>query len=174
MKSGLKRQFETKLFAVIIQWNRKIVKLTSLSSMIALTHWDRDKMDNIFQTTFSNPFSWMKIFEILIQFDWRLFLMVQLTIKYSIGSDNGLVPIRRQAITWTNDGLGWWRIHASLSLNELKAVVQTSMSCFVTILPFQCMKLSKSRSLIPSVIFLYKNAVCYGWFSVFTGWRIDQ
>ena len=29
---------------------------------------------------------------------------------YSIGSDNGLAPIRRQAIIWTNDGLCWWRL----------------------------------------------------------------
>ena len=32
--------------------------------------------------------------------------------------DNGLVPNRRQAIIWTND-LIYWRIYASLSLNEL-------------------------------------------------------
>ena len=30
-----------------------------------------------------------------------------------MGSDNGLAPIRRQAITWTNDDLGWY---ASLGL----------------------------------------------------------
>ena len=35
------------------------------------------------------------------------------------GSDNGLAPARRQAIIWTNDGLGWWRIYASLDLNVL-------------------------------------------------------
>ena len=29
------------------------------------------------------------------------------------------MPIRRQAIIWTNDGLDWWRIYASLHLNEL-------------------------------------------------------
>ena len=40
--------------------------------------------------------------------------------QYSnIGSDNGLVPTRWQAIIWTKDGLGWWRIYASLGLNEL-------------------------------------------------------
>ena len=39
--------------------------------------------------------------------------------QYSIiGSDNGLAPIRRQAIVWTNDGLVWWHIYASLVLNE--------------------------------------------------------
>ena len=37
----------------------------------------------------------------------------------SIGSDNGLVPDIRQAIIWTNDALGFWRIYASHDLNEL-------------------------------------------------------
>ena len=37
----------------------------------------------------------------------------------SIGSNSGLVPNSRQAITWTNDVLGYWRIHASLGLIEL-------------------------------------------------------
>ena len=33
--------------------------------------------------------------------------------------DNGFVPYMWQAIIWTNDGLGWWHIYASLVLNEL-------------------------------------------------------
>ena len=33
--------------------------------------------------------------------------------------DNGLAPIRQQAIIWTNDGPVGWCIYASLSLNEL-------------------------------------------------------
>ena len=36
-----------------------------------------------------------------------------------IGSDNGLAPNRRQAIIWTNGGLVYWRIYASLVLNVL-------------------------------------------------------
>ena len=35
---------------------------------IALTHWGRDKMAAIFQTTFSNAFSSMKIYEFLLKF----------------------------------------------------------------------------------------------------------
>ena len=31
-------------------------------SPLRLTHWGRDKMDALSQTTFSNAFSWMKIF----------------------------------------------------------------------------------------------------------------
>ena len=37
----------------------------------------------------------------------------------SIVSDNGLAPTRRQSIIWTNDGLVYWRIYASLGLNDL-------------------------------------------------------
>ena len=37
----------------------------------------------------------------------------------SIGLDNGLAENRQQAIIWTNDGLIYWHIYASLSLNEL-------------------------------------------------------
>ena len=45
-----------------------------------LTHWGRDKMAVIFQTTFSNGFSWMKMYEFRLTFHWSLFLRVQLTI----------------------------------------------------------------------------------------------
>ena len=42
-----------------------------------LTHWGRDKMDGISQTTFSSAFSWMKMFEFQLKFQWHLFLRVQ-------------------------------------------------------------------------------------------------
>ena len=47
---------------------------------IQLTHWGRDKMDVISQTTFSNAFSWMKMYYFQLKFHWSLFLWVQLTI----------------------------------------------------------------------------------------------
>ena len=37
----------------------------------------------------------------------------------SIGSDNGLAPNRRQTINWTNVGMLYRRIYASLGPNEL-------------------------------------------------------
>ena len=37
----------------------------------------------------------------------------------SIVLDNGLASTKRQPIIWTNDGLGYQRIYASLGLNEL-------------------------------------------------------
>ena len=45
-----------------------------------LTHWGWDKMAAIFQTTFSNRFSGMKMYEFRLTFHWSLFLEVQLTI----------------------------------------------------------------------------------------------
>ena len=46
-----------------------------------LTHWGWDKMDAISLTTFSNEFSWMKMYEYRLKFHWSLFLRVQLTIS---------------------------------------------------------------------------------------------
>ena len=37
----------------------------------------------------------------------------------SVGSDNGLVTIKQQAIIWASDGLAYRCIYASLSLNDL-------------------------------------------------------
>ena len=45
-----------------------------------LTHWGRNKMDAISQTTLSKAFLWMKMLEFWWKFHWRLFLRVQLTI----------------------------------------------------------------------------------------------
>ena len=68
-----------------------------------LTHWGRDKMAAISQTTVLNAFSWMKMIEFWLKFHLSFFLRVQLTIIQHF-SDNGLAPVRRQAIIWTNDG----------------------------------------------------------------------
>ena len=43
---------------------------------MTLTHWGRDQIDAIFQTTFSNAFSWMKMCEFRLRFHWSLFLRV--------------------------------------------------------------------------------------------------
>ena len=45
-----------------------------------LTHWGRDKIDAIMQTTLSSAFSWMKMHEFRLRFHWNLFLRVQSTI----------------------------------------------------------------------------------------------
>ena len=43
----------------------------------------------------------------------------------SIGSDNGLWLVQRQAIIWSNVGMLYWRIYASLGLNELISLVKS-------------------------------------------------
>ena len=85
----------------------------------ALTHRDRDKIAAIFQTTFPNAFSWMKLCEFWLRFHWSLFLRVQLTIfrhwfKWLLGAGQATSHYLDQ----------WWldyrRIYASPGLNELK------------------------------------------------------
>ena len=59
---------------------------------LSLTHWGRDKttaicndvshwLGAIPQTTFSNAFSWMTMFEFRLRFHWNLFLRFELTIS---------------------------------------------------------------------------------------------
>ena len=84
-----------------------------------LTHWGRDKMAAIFQTPFSNAFSWMEIYEFRLRFHLSLFLGAQLTIiqywfRYWLGA--GQAPSHSLNHWW----LVCWRIYTSLPLNELK------------------------------------------------------
>ena len=89
-----------------------------------LIHWGRDKMAAISQTTYSNAYPWMKI----VNFEKNKKQNNNTEIcslgsnwQYgSIGSYNGLAPNRRQAIIWTNVSMLYWRINASLGLNELR------------------------------------------------------
>ena len=46
----------------------------------ALTHWGWDKMGAIFQMTFLNAFSWMKMYGFHWWYHWNLFLRSELTI----------------------------------------------------------------------------------------------
>ena len=60
-------------------------------------------MAAIFQMTFSNAFSWMKMYEFPLRF--TEFYSSGFDEQYSsIVSDNGLAPFRRQAIIWNDDG----------------------------------------------------------------------
>ena len=38
--------------------------------LVILTHWGRDKMGTVFNTTLSNAFSWMKIYQFRLWFHW--------------------------------------------------------------------------------------------------------
>ena len=85
----------------------------------SLTHWGRKRMAAISQRTFSNAFSWMKIYEFQSKFHWSLFSRVQLTIfqhwfRQWLGTDQATTHYLNQ----------WWldyrRMYASLGLNELR------------------------------------------------------
>ena len=83
-----------------------------------LTYWGRDKIVAISQTTFSNPSSWMKMCEFRLRFHWSVLLLIELTIfphcfRYCLGTDQAKNHYLYQ---WW---LVYWRIHASLGLNEL-------------------------------------------------------
>ena len=86
---------------------------------IQLTHWGRDQMAAVSQTMFSKAFSWMKVYEFLFQLPWNVFLRFQLTIfqhwfRYWLGAVQATSHYLNQ---WW---LVYWRIYASLGLNELK------------------------------------------------------
>ena len=48
--------------AGILQSTPPVSELQHRNWHLNLTHWGRDKMDGIFQMTFSNGFSWMKMY----------------------------------------------------------------------------------------------------------------
>ena len=58
------------LFRTYHTWHTEYVHLSHIKE---LTHWGRDKMTAISQTTFSSAFSWTKIFEFRLRFHWSLF-----------------------------------------------------------------------------------------------------
>ena len=83
-----------------------------------VTHWGRDKMATIFQTTFSNAFSWMKMFKFRLRFHWSLFPRVQLTIfqhrlRWWIGA------VQATSHYLNHRWLVYRRVYASFGLNEL-------------------------------------------------------
>ena len=89
-----------------------------IKDVLLLTHWGRDTMDTISQMTFTNAFSWMKMFEFRFKFHRSLFLRVQLTIfqhwfRKWIGIDQATSHYLKQ---WCLD---YWRIYASLGLSDV-------------------------------------------------------
>ena len=100
-----------------------------ISSNLYLTHWGRDKMAAISQTIISKAFSWMKMFEFWLRFHWIMFQRVQLTIfqhwfGWWLGAGQATSHYLNQ---WC---LVYWRIYASLGLNELREVCNAMQCCF--------------------------------------------
>ena len=87
-----------------------------------VTDWGRDKMDAISQTSFSNAFSWMKMLEFRLRNHWNLFVRFEVTIsqhwlRWWLGADQATSHYLSQ---WW---VVYWRIYASLGLNELTPLV---------------------------------------------------
>ena len=58
--------------------------ITRSYGWLQLTHWGRDEMNNISQTTFSNLFSSMKMFEFRLKFHWSLFPRVHFFVVHTL------------------------------------------------------------------------------------------
>ena len=92
---------------------------------IGINCWGRDEIDAILQTTFSNAFLWMKMYEFRLGFHWHLFLWFELKIfqhwfRQWLGADQATSHYLNQ---W------WvvcWRIYALLGINELNKCMPIS------------------------------------------------
>ena len=92
-------------------WNYFISVISLYSSSPG--HNGHDFADDIFKCIW-----WMKSFIFQFEFQLRLFLRVQLTInQHCLG--NGLSPVWRQAITWTNADSVQRCIYTALGGDEL-------------------------------------------------------
>ena len=56
----------------VLEVNKKLC-FHAFQSIVCLTHWGRDKMATVLQTTLSNAFSSMKMLEFRSRFHWNLF-----------------------------------------------------------------------------------------------------
>ena len=90
------------------------------SGTSSLTHWGRDKMDTITQTTFSSAFFWKKI--------W---IPTEISLKFVPKGPINNIPSLVQIMAWRHPGnkplsepmmVSYWRIYVSLGLNELTRV----------------------------------------------------
>ena len=89
---------------------------------VLLTHWGRDKMDAISQTTLSNAFLRMKMLKFWLKFHCSLFLRVQLT-RFQDWFRQRLGACQATSHYLNQWWLVYWRIYASLGLNELSMSV---------------------------------------------------
>ena len=100
-------------------WNFVCKMLSILSQhQCNITHWGRNKMAAKFLPTISNVFSWMKQHKLRLRFPWNLFPMVKLTIFqhwFRLWLGAGRTTSHNLNQWW----LVYWRIYASLGLNEL-------------------------------------------------------
>ena len=107
--------YVTSTQAMIYDWP-KICYCDTLRLRLNCIHFAED----IFKCIFFNENAWN-----LLKSSLKLVRKVWIN---KIGTDNGFVPVRQQAIIWTNDGLVYWCIYASLGLNELSNAEEYQLS----------------------------------------------
>ena len=100
------------------------------SCLEPLTHWGRDKIDAISQTTFSSAFSSMKMFEFRLIFHWSLFVRVQSTIfqhwsRYWLGAVqatshylNQRWLVYRRICAWLGLNVNWHPVSATFQTTQ--------------------------------------------------------
>ena len=140
------------IFAIQFMGSKKLSVFLNILAVHHLTHWGPDKWPPFRRQYFQMHFlEWRHV-----NFDYHFTKVCSCGPKqYSnSGLVNGLVPTRRQAITWTNDGQFTWRIYATWPqrVNSPSAVIS------------QCLKLLSLLHLLRSVYFMLS---VYG--AVFTG-----
>ena len=79
----------------------------------SITHWGRDKMAAVWQTTLSNAFSWMQMLEFRLRFHWSLFLRAQLAIFQPLSKPMMVSLLTHICVTrpqWVIPfgSSGWW------------------------------------------------------------------
>ena len=68
----------------------------------------------------------------------------------SIDSDNGLAPKRQQATIWSNVDMLYWRIYASLGLNELTFIMDLDVALVLTDICPMTKHIINTRSVLTS------------------------
>ena len=112
----------------------------------ALAHWGRDKMAASFQKTYSNAFSWMKMYEFCWKFHWNLFLRCKITIfqhwfRWWLGADQATSHY------WIQWWLVYWCIYVSLGLTEL--TTPSKSCCLIGKLTTNLCRLSSPKYKLP-------------------------
>ena len=118
------------MFMVVMISVYKEIKITGFQN--PLTHWGRDKMAIIFQTTFSNAFSLMKMDEFRLRFHQSLFPRFQLTI-FQHWFRQWLGAVQATSHYLNQWRLVYWHIYASLGLSELTFGLRNHCSVMLTL-----------------------------------------
>ena len=101
----LEESSDTDILAILFMW-----RLDTLRPRQDGRHF----ADDIFKCIFMNENFW------ILKLNFTEICSLGCNWQYGgIGSDNGLVQIRQQDIIWSNDGMFYWHLYASLGLNEL-------------------------------------------------------